>query len=57
MRAQMDTDVLVLSLMLAPQDYQATDAQTAFFLDHFTCKRREVAEAALAICHTRAVAA
>ncbi len=57
MRAQMDTDVPVLSVVLTPHNYQETEAHNAFFRDHFTLKGREAASAALAIRHARATLA
>ncbi len=57
MRAQMDTDVPVLSVVLTPHNYQETEAHNAFFRDHFVLKGREAAEAALAIRRLRAALA
>jgi 6,7-dimethyl-8-ribityllumazine synthase len=54
MRAQMDSDVPVLSVVLTPHHYQETEVQTAFFRDHFVLKGREAAGAALALRRTRA---
>ena len=53
MRAQMDTDVPVLSVVLTPHNYQETEVMTAFFRDHFLTKGREAAEAAKAILTLR----
>ena len=53
MRAQMDTDVPVLSVVLTPHNYQETEAHNAFFRDHFVLKGREAAGAALAITENR----
>lgn len=49
MRAQMDSDVPVLSVVLTPHHYQETEVQTAFFRDHFIEKGREAARAAQAL--------
>lgn len=57
MRAQMDTDVPVLSVVLTPHSYQETEAHSAFFRDHFVLKGREAADAARAIARTRAALA
>ena len=53
MRAQMDSDLPVLSVVLTPQSYQDTEAHNAFFRDHFLLKGREAADAALAIARAR----
>ncbi len=57
MRAQMDTDVPVLSVVLTPHNYQETEAHSAFFGEHFVMKGREAACAAMAIGKTRAALA
>lgn len=57
MRAQLDTGVPVLSVVLTPHNYQETEVQTAFFRDHFAVKGREAARAALAIAAIRERAA
>ncbi|PQV55559.1 6,7-dimethyl-8-ribityllumazine synthase [Defluviimonas denitrificans] len=57
MRAQMETDVPVLSVVLTPHYYQETEAHGAFFREHFVLKGREAAAAALAIAKTRAALA
>ena len=44
MRAQMDSDVPVLSVVLTPHNYQETDAHNAFFRAHFVEKGREAAQ-------------
>ena len=49
MRAQMDSDVPVLSVVLTPHHYQETEAHRAFFAAHFVEKGREAARAALAL--------
>jgi 6,7-dimethyl-8-ribityllumazine synthase len=54
MRAQMDADVPVLSIVLTPHHFQETDAHRAFFRDHFVQKGREAARAARAIGDVRA---
>ncbi|OYX44000.1 MAG: riboflavin synthase subunit beta [Rhodobacterales bacterium 32-67-9] len=53
MRAQMDTEVPVLSVVLTPHNYQETEAHRAFFREHFVLKGREAAMAAHAIGGTR----
>ncbi len=57
MRAQMDTDVPVLSVVLTPHSYQETEAHTAFFRDHIVLTGREAADTAQAIARTRAALA
>lgn len=54
MRAQMDADVPVLSVVLTPHHYQETEAHETFFREHFILKGREAAIAAEAILKTRA---
>lgn len=49
MRAQMDSDVPVLSVVLTPHNYQETAAHDAFFRGHFVEKGREAGRAAQAI--------
>ena len=49
MRAQMEADVPILSVVLTPHQYQQTDAHRAFFAAHFVEKGREASRAALAI--------
>ena len=53
MRAQMDSDVPVLSVVLTPHNYQETDAHNAFFRAHFVGKGREAGRAAQMIEKTR----
>ncbi|WP_284164098.1 6,7-dimethyl-8-ribityllumazine synthase [Frigidibacter sp. SD6-1] len=53
MRAQMDTGVPVLSVVLTPHAYQETEAHRAFFTAHFVEKGREAARAARAITGLR----
>jgi 6,7-dimethyl-8-ribityllumazine synthase len=53
MRAQMDSDVPVLSVVLTPHNYQETESHTAYFRDHFVLKGREAASAALSIAKRR----
>jgi 6,7-dimethyl-8-ribityllumazine synthase len=53
MRAQMDTGVPVLSVVLTPHNYQETDPHRAFFAAHFVEKGREAARAARAIVGLR----
>lgn len=57
MRAQMDTDVPVLSVVLTPHNFQETDEHRRFFLDHFEVKGREAARTCLAITSQRAAVA
>ncbi|MEL6425958.1 MAG: 6,7-dimethyl-8-ribityllumazine synthase [Pseudomonadota bacterium] len=52
MRAQLDTDVPVLSVVLTPHHYQETEAHRAFFRAHFVEKGAEAARALLAILST-----
>ncbi len=56
MRAQMDSGVPVLSVVLTPHNFQETEVQIGFFRDHFIQKGREAAMAALAIAQTRRLA-
>ena len=53
MRAQMDSDVPVLSIVLTPHHYQETETLTAFFREHFVRKGQEAAAAAKAITGLR----
>jgi 6,7-dimethyl-8-ribityllumazine synthase len=53
MRAQMDSDVPVLSVVLTPHHYQETETHTAFFREHFVRKGQEAASAARAITGLR----
>ncbi len=57
MRAQMDTGVPVLSVVLTPHHFQETEAHRAFFREHFVVKGREAAAAAKAIGRARAAIA
>ena len=54
MRAQMDSDVPVLSAVLTPHHFHDSQEHRAFFLDHFKVKGREVAEACLSLLAARA---
>jgi len=54
MRAQMDTDVPVLSAVLTPHNFHDSAEHTRFFLEHFELKGQEVAEACVALLDTRA---
>jgi 6,7-dimethyl-8-ribityllumazine synthase len=49
MRAQMDSDVPVLSIVLTPHHFQETPAHIEFFSTHFVQKGQEAAQAARAI--------
>ena len=53
MRAQMDADVPVLSVVLTPHNFQETEEHTEFFRDHFVRKGQEAARAARAIGEVR----
>ena len=53
MRAQMDAGVPVLSVVLTPHNFQETEAQIAFFRDHFVEKGREAARAAQSVTELR----
>jgi 6,7-dimethyl-8-ribityllumazine synthase len=53
MRAQMDTDVPVLSVVLTPHSFQETPAHVEFFRAHFVRKGQEAARAARAITAVR----
>ena len=53
MRAQLDTDVPVLSAVLTPHHFHDSDEHRRFFLEHFRVKGREVAEACLGILSVR----
>ena len=49
MRAQMDTDVPVLSAVLTPHHFHDSAEHQAFFREHFKVKGRELAEACMAV--------
>jgi 6,7-dimethyl-8-ribityllumazine synthase len=49
MRAQMDTDVPVLSVVLTPHHFHNSDEHIQFFRTHFMVKGREAAEACMAV--------
>lgn len=53
MRAQLDANVPVLSIVLTPHHFQETDAHRAFFRTHFVRKGEEAARAARAIREVR----
>jgi len=53
MRAQMDASVPVLSIVLAPHNFQDTDVHRSFFRNHFVEKGMEAGRAAEEICRTR----
>lgn len=53
MRAQLETGVPILSAVLTPHNFHESDAHRDFFLDHFTIKGREAAEACVSILRTR----
>jgi 6,7-dimethyl-8-ribityllumazine synthase len=57
MRAQMDTDVPVLSAVLTPHHFHASAEHQAFFGAHFKVKGRELAEACMAVIGRIPVAA
>jgi 6,7-dimethyl-8-ribityllumazine synthase len=49
MRAQMDADVPVLSVVLTPHHFHKSAEHTEFFREHFKVKGREAAEACMAV--------
>jgi 6,7-dimethyl-8-ribityllumazine synthase len=53
MRAQMDANVPVLSVVLTPHNFQETEVQRKFFREHFVQKGAEAARAARAIGDVR----
>jgi 6,7-dimethyl-8-ribityllumazine synthase len=53
MRAQLDADVPVLSIVLTPHHFQETEAHREFFRAHFVRKGEEAARAARAIGDVR----
>ena len=53
MRAQMDTNVPVLSVVLTPHSFQETPADVEFFRAHFVRKGQEAARAAKLIGDVR----
>jgi 6,7-dimethyl-8-ribityllumazine synthase len=53
MRAQMDADIPVLSIVLTPHHFQETEAHIQFFRAHFVEKGEEAARAARAIGELR----
>ena len=57
MRAQMDTDVPVLSAVLTPHHFHDSAEHQAFFREHFKVKGRELAEACMAVITQVPVAA
>jgi 6,7-dimethyl-8-ribityllumazine synthase len=54
MRAQLDANVPVLSIVLTPHHFQESAAHTDFFRSHFVRKGEEAARAARAIGEVRA---
>ena len=54
MRAQMDSGIPVLSVVLTPHNFQETEAHREFFQKHFVMKGQEAARAAQGIVSTRA---
>jgi len=54
MRAQMDADLPILSVVLTPHQFQETDEHRDFFREHFVRKGAEAARAAEAIRALRA---
>lgn len=52
MQAQLDTGVPILSVVLTPHHFSASDDHKNFFLDHFKVKGREAADACLALLAT-----
>lgn len=57
MRAQLDADVPVLSIVLTPHQFQETAAHVDFFRAHFVRKGEEAARAARAIGELRSAIA
>jgi 6,7-dimethyl-8-ribityllumazine synthase len=57
MRAQLDANVPVLSIVLTPHNFQESDAHKDFFRTHFVRKGEEAARAARAIGEVRAALA
>jgi 6,7-dimethyl-8-ribityllumazine synthase len=57
MRAQLDADVPVLSVVLTPHQFQETDAHREFFRAHFVKKGGEAARAARKIGEVRSALA
>ena len=53
-RVGLDTNVPVLSAVLTPHNFQASEAHIAFFRDHFVIKGKEAAHAARQIIDARA---
>jgi 6,7-dimethyl-8-ribityllumazine synthase len=49
MRAQMDADVPVLSVVLTPHHFHNSDEHIRFFREHFKVKGREAAQACMAV--------
>jgi 6,7-dimethyl-8-ribityllumazine synthase len=54
MRVQLDTGVPVLSAVLAPHNFQESEAHIRFFREHFVIKGREVAGACRQLLTERA---
>jgi 6,7-dimethyl-8-ribityllumazine synthase len=54
MRAQMDASIPVLSIVLAPHNFQETEVHCSFFRNHFVEKGKEAGRAAQEISRTRA---
>ena len=46
MQVQLETDLPVLSAVLTPKDFQGTEEQQNFFLEHICIKGKEAADAA-----------
>lgn len=55
MRAQMDADVPVLSVVLTPHNFQETAEHKGFFREHFKVKGREAARACMAVIGAEAM--
>ncbi len=53
MQAQMEADLPIFSVVLTPHQFQDSEAQRQFFLEHFKLKGREAAEACLEILALR----
>ncbi|MEX2629438.1 MAG: 6,7-dimethyl-8-ribityllumazine synthase [Tistlia sp.] len=57
MRVQLDSGVPVLSAVLTPHQFQETEVQRRFFLEHLEGKGREVAGACLSVLSAHAALA
>ena len=53
MRAQMDADIPIISVVLTPHHFHESEKHQKFFLDHFKVKGVEAAEACLSVLAVR----